>query len=592
MFSAMSSEPLLWTTGWVLLNSLWLVTAVWGIHWFIQRVLRRASARTRYRAACIMLAVLLVSLVLLGWIVWTKKPVTDWVIPPQKLLDSGGRWSSLANEKNSWLTAVIGMVTPVSVVVAALWILAAAGSMVWLLVSWRRVQKLLRSGWPVSDAELPQIHELQTRLIPGRKVQVRLTRALTGPATAGWMQPVILLPESTVQNLTVDQMRCVLAHELAHIQRRDYLVNLGQTMCDLVLVYHPLAWRISADIRNIREECCDDIAAAVAGGVKQYGKALLAMDELAERSKLAQQVTGGSLYDRVERLIRSRNTPDRESPTRFAVSIVLACVVLLGATIVLARATEHARIEADIRHMHFGKVIAREVGLNRDPANVRLAPEMKRLVERFKDPYAIPSDELERIVDALSEGTRGNELICEQLPYVDLADILHDFTPDPVPVGYAAYWGRVAVRIWRCGKELPSASERRRWGNAAVSLACQESFGFTYLVFILKDPDALQILGWTPAIGNRVTRTLIYSIERDGAATDYTAPLATPRVLKGIPFSQVAFNPRGAMLYARNAQTRAEIGVALNEMRPYQNDPVVRQLCDLLEAERRADRSF
>lgn len=582
MYAALSNEPILWTTGWVLFNSLWLVALVWVMHWLIQRLLRNSSAQARYRAACTMLVVMIASLLLLGWIVWTNKPVTDWVISPEKLVDSVGHWSVMERDRNEFLATLILFIAPVSVSAAMLWIAVAVTSMAWLVASWRRVHAFLRDGRPMDDDEFPEFHALQQGLLPGRTIPVRVTGATISPATAGWLRPVVILPEASLRGLTSDQLRCVVAHELAHIQRRDYLVNLGQSLCELVLIYHPLARGISTDIRNIREECCDDIAAAASGGPKNYGKALLAMDDVVMRSTLALQATGGSLYDRIERLVKRKRTPGRELPVRFATALLLACVVLFATTVVVARATERARIEADISRMHFGEAIGRDLGFHTEWGNSAIAPEMRRLVARFQDPYSIPQEELETMVEVLSRGTRGNELICEQLLAIDLTSKLNDFTPTPLPVGDSVYWGRVAVRIWQCGKTNLSQSERQRWGVAAVALACQQTFGSTHLMFILKDPDAGEVLAWSPTVGNRISRIFLYAFERSQFALRNTVSEDAPRGLRKVAFSQVAFNPRGAMLYVRSSHTPEDIATAMREMEPYLPDPVVHRLYDLL----------
>ena len=81
-----------------------------------------------------------------------------------------------------------------------------------------------------------------------------------GPATLGWIRPVILLPPATALGITPRQLEALLAHELAHIRRHDYLVNVLQMMAETVFFYHPAVWWASRRIRVERELCCDDIA--------------------------------------------------------------------------------------------------------------------------------------------------------------------------------------------------------------------------------------------------------------------------------------------------------------------------------------------
>ena len=80
----------------------------------------------------------------------------------------------------------------------------------------------------------------------------------------GWLRPVILLPASALTGLAPSQLEAVIAHELAHIRRHDYLVNLFQTTVETLLFYHPASWWISRQIRAEREHCCDDVAVSCA----------------------------------------------------------------------------------------------------------------------------------------------------------------------------------------------------------------------------------------------------------------------------------------------------------------------------------------
>ena len=90
---------------------------------------------------------------------------------------------------------------------------------------------------------------------------------------------VILLPISTLSGLSREQIEMILAHELAHIRRHDFFVNLLQATVETLLFYHPAAWWISRRIRVEREHCCDDIAVDVCGNPLQYARALTRLSD-------------------------------------------------------------------------------------------------------------------------------------------------------------------------------------------------------------------------------------------------------------------------------------------------------------------------
>ena len=86
----------------------------------------------------------------------------------------------------------------------------------------------------------------------------------------GWLRPAILLPASALAGLTTQQLEAIIAHELAHIRRHDYLINLLQAVIETLFFYYPAVWWVSRQIRQEREHCCDDLAVAVCGDAFAY----------------------------------------------------------------------------------------------------------------------------------------------------------------------------------------------------------------------------------------------------------------------------------------------------------------------------------
>src|SRR5207249_10465429 len=110
-------------------------------------------------------------------------------------------------------------------------------------------------------------------------VRVLQSTLVQTAVVAGYFRPIILLPMSAITGLSTAQLEAILAHELAHIRRHDYLVNLLQTLVETVFFYHPAIWWLSNQIRCERENCCDDVAIAVLGTRVESGRALLALEE-------------------------------------------------------------------------------------------------------------------------------------------------------------------------------------------------------------------------------------------------------------------------------------------------------------------------
>ena len=115
------------------------------------------------------------------------------------------------------------------------------------------------------------LERVSQRLGLRRATQILQSTLVQVPVVAGYFRPVILVPMSVISGLPASQLEAILAHELAHIRRHDYLVNLLQTLVETVFFYHPGVWWLSRQIRNERENCCDDLAVAVVGSGVDYG---------------------------------------------------------------------------------------------------------------------------------------------------------------------------------------------------------------------------------------------------------------------------------------------------------------------------------
>jgi len=145
------------------------------------------------------------------------------------------------------------------------------------------------------------------------------------PMTIGYLETVVLLPMGLATGLTVKELEAVLAHELAHIRRADYLVNILQTLVEIVFFFHPAIWYISAKIREERENCCDDLAMEMVGDKIHLAKALTNVELFRQRESLAMAFGGNkqNLLSRVQRILGVNSSKTSTYEGIFAVVIVL-----------------------------------------------------------------------------------------------------------------------------------------------------------------------------------------------------------------------------------------------------------------------------
>ncbi|UOQ79695.1 M56 family metallopeptidase [Hymenobacter sp. 5414T-23] len=217
-------------------------------------------------------------------------------------------------------------------VLVAAWLLGLLAMTLRLLGGLAYVQRLRRYRvQPLAAEWQERLSTLAGRAGLQQPIELLESALVRVPVVVGHLRPVVLLPLGTVTGLSQTYLEAILAHELAHVARRDYLVNLVQSVAETLFFYHPAVWFLTACLRTERENCCDDMATAMVGGNPlTVARALAALAELsavpATPAQLALSALGpdGSVLGRIKRLVQGRTAPT------FTEGFMAACVVLGG----------------------------------------------------------------------------------------------------------------------------------------------------------------------------------------------------------------------------------------------------------------------
>jgi hypothetical protein len=197
----------------------------------------------------------------------------------------------------------------------------------WITSAWLAVRRLARSAAQPIDAMWVRVLEkLQRELRVDCHVGLRLCELVDVPCVIGWLRPIILLPPAACLGLSPQQMEAVLAHELAHIKRHDFLINSLQRIAEALLFYHPGAWWMSQQIRIEREHCCDDAAVSACPDVVAYARALTTLEMSRHASEPLVAVTGGDLAARIRRLLGGRQEPVSGVGPTTAITLLLIAI--------------------------------------------------------------------------------------------------------------------------------------------------------------------------------------------------------------------------------------------------------------------------
>lgn len=292
----MSAAALVTAVGWALLHFVWQGALVGCVTALALTALRNASPERRYALACAGL------LACLAW------PLASLLLSLQAGpdgaragLDLPGRVAGVAQGAAgglpAWLQGHLAWIVGLWAACACALALRMALGLLWIG----------RAGDvdSVDPAWQARLSRMAGRCGLGREVRLRIVDDLSSPITSGWWRPVVLVPAALVSGMSPTLLEALLAHELGHVKRHDYLVNLLQNVIETLLFYHPAVWWISGRIRLEREQIADDFAARHLGEPRRLALALSELERLQfSGHHLAQAANGGDLMARIRRLLR------------------------------------------------------------------------------------------------------------------------------------------------------------------------------------------------------------------------------------------------------------------------------------------------
>lgn len=194
------------------------------------------------------------------------------------------------------------------------WLIGAAFLMLRFAGGWIYTERLCSSARIVMDKEWRvRFGVLTAKLNISQSVEFRETAKILTPMVIGALKPVVLIPFGFLTGFSTSQIEAILAHELAHIRRNDYLVNLLQSFVEVVFFFHPALWWISEKVRTEREHCCDEIALSVCNDKMSLAKALVKVAEWQSAPHLAMAFASKKplLLNRISRVLGIDPKPKR-----------------------------------------------------------------------------------------------------------------------------------------------------------------------------------------------------------------------------------------------------------------------------------------
>lgn len=327
--------------GWTIFHSLWqgvLISIILGISILL---VDKKSARFRYALAAFSMLLMFISSVITFSKVYQQEPTSfsakaNTFIVYQNMLDESQTAGAAQNKTDSFFQSLKNIqkyfenYLPLIVTV---WLAGLLIFAIRFLGGIFYIHRLKTRGIRPVGLELEsQIRQMSDKINFERPINIFESVLVHVPITIGYLKPVILMPLGIIGGLPQSQIEAIIAHEIAHIKRYDFIINIFQTLAETIFFFHPAIWWISSFIRAERENCCDDIAIELCGNPVEYSKALVNIQEMNNNeSPFALAAIGkrNNLFRRIKRM-----NENKKPNLRYGIKFALFAILILFIAIV------------------------------------------------------------------------------------------------------------------------------------------------------------------------------------------------------------------------------------------------------------------
>jgi beta-lactamase regulating signal transducer with metallopeptidase domain len=373
----LANSQLIENLGWTLLHSVWQIAFVALWLFLALRVFAKSAANSRYLVS--LFALCLAFLIPLTTFVWLsqnsvntgqgfintdakKAMMINETFQPTEVIEPLKNTKSVNSASEDFFISVENLQTgfaesfsALSPVLVGLWFLGIILFAVRLFGGiWQlHIYKTRENSSPSEDWQA-KFADLGERLKIKQRVKLLQSKIAETPMVIGWLKPVILVPASVFLGMNPVELETILAHELEHIRRYDYLVNFAQNFIEIIFFYHPAVWWISANIRRERECACDDaVVQTLENSLFVYANALANLEEFRHSAKQTMSpvlvaANGGKLMKRIQRIINNKNAKMSVAGNSLW-SASLACALILALLVGIFSAMQTSSVNAQTK---------------------------------------------------------------------------------------------------------------------------------------------------------------------------------------------------------------------------------------------------
>lgn len=300
--------------GWAVLNSLWQLALLWVVYQLLTAIFKAAKPSAK--------SFLAGSLLMIGfaWFVYTFILVYTTTDPVTII--TGGMLHTETGVADSF-NKIIPFTSVIYLVLLTVPVLR-------FIRNYRYVQVIRQYGLSRIDPEWRLfVNSVAERMGIRKPVHIWLSEFVTSPVTVGWLKPVILVPIAAINNLNTQQMEAVLLHELSHIRRYDYIINLVISFIRVILYFNPFAKAFVKIVETEREKSCDEMVLQFQYSSYEYASALLTLEKLSREQRLLMLAAAGSGKSLLHRIETIMGVQPKQKFSFHRLGVILASALLV-----------------------------------------------------------------------------------------------------------------------------------------------------------------------------------------------------------------------------------------------------------------------
>ncbi len=327
-------ENLLYALGWTLVHSIWQLIAIAVGLWLALKFIAGNSADVKYKVSLGALSLSLILAVFTFIYEYAQYiPSSSYALDRMDVIfldaPTGEKSTGFAGMV-MWLVQWIEVQLPMLV---NFWFLGAVMFLFRLFNSLAEIRTLRKASTPVTDPGLQKsLNELAEKLGLSKIPSLRVAEFGQSPITFGFIKPVILIPAALVLQLAPSHLEAIIAHELAHVKRQDYLVNLMQSALEVLFFYHPAFWWMSQTVKELRENVADDLAVSAGISPKELAYGLAEVLNFATQNPPELAMAAGKRRNpTLQRIKRILGFPEQHYSQNPIISIPMLLTLLLSA---------------------------------------------------------------------------------------------------------------------------------------------------------------------------------------------------------------------------------------------------------------------